>query len=260
MHTPKQLKRFSHTLTVILTFLLVNACATIDYKGVQVQFEQAAREDYESSGSTFTESSVFTGPGYADVVEQLAPEYIDSLDERLRSNAYLLRSVSLWRMGQLDKARESARKGLEQKAIQQSRDHVLLMMIPGLVIDSEIALRYRNAGEKFNDAEYQQAAKDFETAFDEFDKVERVMGPATPESSRYYLYFQRYRVVQNWRTIINHLVKSTGGLDLNAQNAAIASATNYFDGQSLVEVAQACRDAVPVDHPLRQRMEDLERR
>jgi hypothetical protein len=255
MHAPKQLKRLSYLL--VLVCLLLNACVTLDYRGVQAQFEQAVLLDNGRSTSAFTESPVFTESGYADVVVQLTPEYIKELDERLRPNAYLLLSVSQWRMGLLDKARESAKLGLEQKSlINQSRDHVLLMMIPGLVIDSEIEQKWLKAGKKFDAEKYREAEKDFITAFDKIKEAEQAMGPATPMSTHYYLNTQRFRVIENWRSIINSLVLSTGDFDTIGQEAAIARAEAYFGGKALGDVSKGWKNSVPVGHPLRQWMED----
>lgn len=256
MQASNQLKRFVFPLLVVS--LLLGACTTLDYRGVQAQFDQAAQLDNGRGTTAFTASSVATEPGYADVESQLTSKYISDLDERLRPNAYLLLAISQWRMGKLAQARTSAQKGLnEDSLLQQSRDHVLLMMIPGLVIDSEIEMRWREAGKKFMTSEYNQAAKDFKTVFDEFKKAEQVMGPATPTSSRYFLDAQRFRVIQNWRSVINSLVTSTGEFDLNGQTEAISRAESNFGGQKLGDQAKKWRESVPAGHPLRQWMEDL---
>jgi hypothetical protein len=225
---------------------------TLDYRGIQGSFEQAVELDNGRSVSAFTESSVFTEPGYGDVAAQLTPEYIQKLDQRLRPNAWLLLSASQWRMGKLTEARESAQKGLKEPALQkQSRDHVLLLMIPGLVIDMEIEKTWKEAGMKFTLAQYAKVERNYVTVFDLFSDAEKAMGPATPPNTRHYLSYQRWRVVQGWRSVINSIDAGNDQQDNDAQNDALKEAGKQFSGKSLQEVAKNLESSIPEGNSLR---------
>lgn len=236
---------------ILLVFFLCS-CMTLDYRGIQGLFEQAVQLDNGRSVSAFTESSVFTEPGYGDVTAQLTPEYIQKLDQRLRPNAWLLLSTSQWRMAKLTEARESAQKGLNEPALQkQSRDQVLLLMIPGLAIDMEIEKTWKEAGMKFTPAQYTKVAKDYATVFDSFSDAEKAMGPATPPNTRHYLNYQRWRVVQGWRFVINSIDAGNDQQDNDAQNDALKEAGKQFNGKPLHDVAKSLESSIPAGNPLR---------
>ena len=236
---------------ILIAFFLCS-CVTLDYRGMQARFEQAVQIDNGKSASAFTETTVFTEPGYDDVLVQLTPEYIKDLDERLRSNALLLRAVSQWRTGKLKEARNSADMGLLDPHLQkQSRDHVLLLMIPGLVIDMENEKAWKETGKKYTPAQYAAPEKNYFTVFDIFNKAEKAMGPATPPNTRHYLSYQRWRVIQGWRSVVNSIVLGTGQPDEAEQVKALARAKEYFDNRSLKEMSQSMTNSIPIGHPLR---------
>lgn len=228
------------------------ACSTIDYRGIQSQFEQVVQIDNASSVSVFTEGTVFTEPGYDDVLASLTPQYIQKLDGRLRPNAWLLRAVSQYRTGQLAQARESAATGLsEPQLIKSSRDHILLLMIPGLVIDMEIEKTWKASGRQLTPAQYARLELDYHSVFDLFDTAQQAMGQASAPGIRFYINYQRWRVVQGWRSVINSIDAGSDMQDEQAQIEAQDKAKQFFGGMTLKDKAVEQENKIPVGHPLR---------
>lgn len=61
----------------------------------------------------------------------------------------MMRAVAAWRTGRSDEALAWAERGLAAPALQaQSRDQVLLTLIPGLVIDSDLRRRLTRDGQR----------------------------------------------------------------------------------------------------------------
>jgi hypothetical protein len=239
---------------IALSFLL-SSCAAMDYRAIQAQFDRAAQIDNGNSASAYTEATVFTEPGYDVVLQQLTPAYINALDQRLRPNAWLLRAVSQWRTGRLEAARNSARMGLAEPDLQeQSRDKVILLMIPGLVIDAELEKQWKAAGRTFTATQYAEVGKNYCTIFGTFDIAEAAMGPATPPSIRHYLSYQRWRVLQGWRSVINSIDSEAGASADDEQRRALDNAADCTGGKSLKEMAGAMAASIPQGHPLRELM------
>ncbi|MDA8138656.1 MAG: hypothetical protein M0036_08375 [Desulfobacteraceae bacterium] len=241
-----------HPLLSLLTMLLFCGCATMDYRGVQAQFEQAVQVDNGAGVSAFNETSVYTAPGYAEVLAQLTPDAIGKLDERLRPNAWLLRAFCQYRTGELQPARESARLGLaEPRLVPSSRDHILLLMIPGLVVDMDIEKGWKEKQRRLTPEQYAPIERDYKSVFELFSAAEQNIGAATPLSTQYYLYYQRWRVIQGWRTIINTIVIGDEGQSESARLAALDRARQYFGGTALKDEAAYQAGKIPEGQPLR---------
>jgi hypothetical protein len=248
---------------LVLSWLLlaVTACAglsgmtvgpveTLNYRNVQQRFDEAVQQDnpetLQRALQPFTEQNN-ADLLYQQVANELSDERIANLDARLRANAWLLRGVSEWRLGQLDAALASAQAGLREPQLRpNSRDAVLLTLLPALIIDAEIQRDWRLAGSKLTAAEYPAYQTKFETAMKEFAKAEQAIGPATPDGAVYYLRYQKWRVLQNWRAVIGSID------DRNARNNARQAAKNVLGGDDLRKAALKQRDQIPQNYPLRQ--------
>ncbi len=223
--------------------LTLAGCASLKYPGIQHDFEEAVRLDNGASVQPFTEGS--TDDLYKEITKQLSEEFITKLDARLRPNAWLLRSFSAWRSGDLDIARESATKGLRESTLQPgSRDQVLLSVMPALVIDSEIEKKWDKAGRIASAQDYPGYERDFATAINKTDAAEKMKTQATPLSALYYVKYQRWRILQNWRVLIKSIPERT------ARNDARKSAKRKLDADLKTAAANA-RDAIPPGHQLR---------
>jgi hypothetical protein len=218
-------------------------CPTLHYPKIQSDFQEAVRIDNGTSVQPFTDSS--TDELFEDIVRRLSDESIAKLDRRLRPNAWLLRSYSAWRAGDLKDARSSASKGLDAGPADGSRDSVVLTLMPALVIDSEIRERWRADGKVVEPAAYQSYERDFATALQKLDAAERQKTAATPLSALYYLQYQRWRILQNWRQVIGTIPERT------ERNDARSSAELKLGGVKLKAAGEKARDAIPPGHQLR---------
>jgi hypothetical protein len=224
--------------------LVLCGCRTIDYRSIQSEFEVAAQGDNYTSATTFTESSVFTDPGYEAVLKKLNADYIERLDEKLRPNAWMLKAISEWRVGKLEEAHVSATQGLAAHPIEYSRDKIILTLLPALLIDSEIYKNWLNSGKSFSSEEYAAAKRDFVLALNFIADAESEFGPATPESAKYYCYYQEWRLIQNWWQVIIRQPSDT-------QSQLRDEAKTHLSGKTPVDAAKEAKDKIPSNHQLR---------
>lgn len=259
-----QVSRFALALSIAA----LTGCATLKYREVQSQFDQAVRADNEQPAQPFTD----TAGRYEAIATALTPAYIAKLDEKLQPNAWTLRAVSEWRTGRADgfsNAVQSANQGLDsierlkqkEPKFDASRDRILLTMIPGLVEDSRLRQRFKELGREDVAASYQVYAGKFQNAVRALAEAKIKMAPATPASVRYYWNYQCWRVLQNWQFVI-------GQLPISAQAQANKQADSFISenlgSKELLEAAtlpaavSKAENAIPENHVYRQLI-DLER-
>lgn len=77
------------------------------------------------------------------------------------------------------------------------------------------------------------------------------MGPATPPNTHHYLSYQRWRVLQNWRSVINSIDAGNDQQDHNAQKDALEEAGKQFNGKSLKEATKYFEFSIPEGNSLR---------
>ncbi len=244
-------------LSLALFVAFSAGCGTLDYRGVQAQFNEASRQDSWRTVSPATETTSTTQTTYADVLAKLTGSYIAKLDPRLQPNAWLLRALSEWRLDELSKAGTSAGKGLSAKPGAGSRDDILLRLVPSLVADRECEIAWRTAGKKLEIAQYDHVepwgfpgyTHAYETAFEEWGEAMRAEGPATPSTTKYYMYYQRWRMIRNWGEIINS-VEPEGDSDKADAAARKILTPDTESPPSLSDVAKAAAAMIPKAHPL----------
>ena len=229
-------RKFS-PLLALAGLLALTACSTLSYRALQTDFNAAVQLD--NTGQPFTDA-------HGQVVDTLTPAYIAKLNPKLRPNAWTLRAISSWRSGQLSNAVESARLGLKEPTLQaNSRDAVILKMVPGLVIDSELLMKWHGATNELTEAQYKQFARDFITALRQFREAQTAIGPPTPDSVVAYFHFQKWRVLEDWRYVMSWVGEQSVG------EAARREAKSFL-GKEIDQATDAERDAIPAGHPLRQ--------
>ena len=220
---------------------------TFDYREVQREFGEAVQLDNLATVDPFVDGQ--SAPRYASVADTLTEERITALDDRLEPNAWMLRAVAQWRSGRYKQAIGSAEHGLRSPALAaQSRDHILLTLLPALAVDSELRDRWLAQGKKTNMGDYEGNAgyrRSFETAFDRLREAEALMGAATPTSVRYYVSYQKWRLLSDWQSVI-------GALPNEALFTAQDAATAFLEGTSLETAAAASAKTIAAGTPLRQ--------
>lgn len=180
-----------------LALIVLTSCQVLDYRQIQDDFNRSVQAD--NTGQPFTGQ-------HDQVLASLTPDYIKRLNPKLRPNAWMLRSVSAWRVGSNELATASARLGLDEPTLAAgSRDHVLLEMIPALVIDSDLHARWLAAGRTLTEPEYAATyeAMGFVQAWRTLSgPATQAIGPATPGEVSDYLHYQRWRLILNWTAVI----------------------------------------------------------
>jgi hypothetical protein len=228
---------FVWTLAV-LVMLGVGGCNTLEYSRVQGRFEEAVVAD-NAEHNPITDVA---GRLYAGVAAELTAEGIAELDPKLRANAWLLRSFSEWRTGEFKAAISSAESGQNASPAAGSRDDVLLALVPALAIDASLRvergrLKRESGSNEIDRANYDTRFKpDYETATQKVDAARKKFAAATPDSTRYYVEYQAWRIISNWRDVVTSLPVLEAGTAL--QEAKVG-------GKPLAEAAEAAKAAIP---------------
>lgn len=230
--------RFAAVLTVVS--VLLTACQTLDYRQIQNQFNQSVQAD--NTGIPFTSQ-------HAEVLQTLTPQYIGRLEPKLRPNAWMLRSVSAWRVGSNELATTSARRGLKEPAlVPGSRDQVVLEMIPALVIDSDLHRRWVEAGRALTGSDY---AATYETtgfvqAWRQMSgSASQALNPATPEEVVAYFHYQRWRLILNWAAVIGSIKPGENSVSAQARACTVLGVE-----RDPLFAAQKEVDQIPASSPL----------
>jgi hypothetical protein len=221
----------------------------LDLQQVQTQFDAAVqRDNLVSAGGS--------GAGdYARILASLDATQIAKLpDAQLKANAWMMRGIAEWRTGNFTAAQDSAAAGLRAGPLQHSRDHILLLILPALAIDSQLVAQWEDAGKSFTPAQYAGSAeKDYPTAFDRLDQARAQFADATDDETRHLVAYHRWRLLLNWDAMINGLNAPEAEQDAAAQRAAAS-----FDGRSLSKLARATREGIPETSQYR-RLADAQR-
>ena len=234
----------------IVLLAAVVGCTTFHYRDVQSDFERAVRIDNGESVSPFTADN--SSEAYREIINQLSEEQIRELDQRLQANAWLLRSYSYWRVSDLGEARSSAGKGIrEGKPGAHSRDKVLLLLVPALVADSETMNAWLAAGKKTSSQVYENThEKDFKLAWDKLLEADQEIGDPTSKSTVYYVQYQKWRILQNWRQVISSFPDSE-----ESERRAARDRAQDKVGDDLGSAAKSAKNEIPADHTLHKLIE-----
>jgi hypothetical protein len=218
--------------------LALTGCRVLEYREIQRDFDQAVRTD--NAGTPFSRM-------HEDVVERLTTNFISRLDPKLRPNAWMVRAVSAWRAGMGKLAEDSALNGRKEATlVPGSRDDVVLAMIPGLVVDSELQRDWLAAKRVVTQNAYANYQKGFRAALTQFtEEAEARFNEKTPPDAIAYYHYQRWRIIQNWAAVISSVTPTTARVE--AQDKALS----FLATRDLIEAANAERDKIPGDHPLR---------
>lgn len=216
-----------HSLWLALLLALVTGCSTIQYRGVQGDFERAVRAELEGADLPFVD-------WYRSVALELTPAYIRQLAPPLQPNAWLLRSLAQWRIQEFEEARESARQGLDAVETLErkdakwagSRDKILLTMAPGLVKDSELRLRFLKGGTNDLNQHFADVYQpELIAALNEFKSARDLFSDDTANSVVVYWNFQTWRILQNWTIYCTRLPMNSREAAL--ETAGLAIQTNF---------------------------------
>jgi hypothetical protein len=258
-----RIQRFSQIFLLILIAALASSCAsTFTYRDIQKDFNNAVQAENIPDPSAIGSISSSPQAGYEDVLKRLDDKYIQSLDPRLKMNAYAMKAVAQWRTGKLSEAKQTADTGLALTNVPPSpRDRMVLLIIRPLVNEQDLRGRYLKLPEpqRLTTNEYQKIyAKDFANIAAALKKAAAQATPDTPDSVLYYVYFQRWRVLQDWDTVISHL---WDGKDFHSdetdkiQDGARADAAKALNVNEFQEAINNQEEMIPKGYWLRNYME-----
>jgi hypothetical protein len=250
----RRVRGLSLSAFVAAALLILSGCATFAYRDAQQDFNAAVQADNLQTAEAL---GALTG-GQSDLLyervrTQLSDAYIEKLDERLRPNAYAIRAVSEWRLGKLEDARKTAATGRQLPNVESSpRDNIVLHMIPALVIDAQLVMQFKKGGSAITSDEYQlRYEQDYFTAVGLLNNARAALQPSMPASTGYYLAFQRWRLLKNWKVIISKIQEDAG------RRQAIARAGAQLGTPLDNEIANTAK-LIPDKDPLYALMKSME--
>ena len=255
-------RHFQIFLLILMAAWISGCASTVTYRNVQKDFNDAVQAD--NLPSTTAIGSISSSPlaGYEDVLVILDDKYIQSLDPKLKMNAYAMKAVSQWRTGKLAEAKETAATGLALANVPSSpRDRMVLLIIKPLVNEQDLRFRYLKLREpqRLTETEYQQTyAKDFADIAAELKDAAAQVTPDLPPDVLYYVYYQRWRVLQDWDMVISHL---WDGRDFHSDDSNKIQERAFKDAATDLNVAdfkqeiENQKEKIPPGHWLRRYME-----
>ncbi len=196
-----------HPLLLLILPLLLTHCASkpktslLDYTKVRDKYEAAARADNLDQGG-------ISGPpaAYSEVAGTLTPVFITGLpDPKLKPTAWMMRSVSEWRTSSFSPALSSAGNGISAGPEAGTRDHILLLMLPALVADSELVRDWQAAGQAYDMSTYPKVERGYSSTLNQLAEAEAAFGPSTSGDTKVMFYLHKKRLLLNWDKIIRTL-------------------------------------------------------
>lgn len=235
--------------TTIATFglaaLAIGCPATFQYRALQTNFMEAAHLDNVATVDPLSESTA--DASFAAIVTDLTPARIAALDPKLRGNAWVIRGYSQWRSRQYEDAINSADSGLKTANL-GPRDRVLLTLLPALAVDAEVREAWLAKQPSLTPADYAPMATQFTNAYRQVGKAKSLYDADTAPSTKYYVAYQEWRIVNDWQIAIGSIEFDSG--ESPARSAARAAAEQVL-GRKFDVALESVRGEIPKDHPLR---------
>lgn len=244
----------------LVLVLLSASCRTIQYREVQSDFERAVEAETARAESPFVD-------WYQGVASTLTDDFIGKLDEKLRPNAWMLRGMSEWRSGNYSNAYASAARGTEEIERQKSaapnlahgRDGIVLIMLPGLVQDSQLRDRLQAVRTNLTATGYQtNFLPQFKAVFTQFSLAKGNFAAATPATVKSYWNFQVWRALQNWSFTLGQLPlgeDATKRAYAEADTIIAIQFSTPLGGTNVTNAIHAAKQGIPADHPYRRLIE-----
>lgn len=236
----------------------LSSCGTMGYTQLQKDFLEQVEKDNQTSASPFVsdeDADAMVAEGYRKIAGQLTDTKIAGLEPTQRANAWMLRGISSWRAKNYEDAIKASKSGLETAPTKGSRESLILGMLPGLVIDQQMADIWTEFEiesmpvQAFEEAKIQE---NYKTAFAQYlnpAKEEAYGSDApTPKSVLSYMHYQRWRVIQNWDLALSRVEDREARQQLRA-------AADAFLGKPMPDAARREMTSIPEGDPYRQLIE-----
>jgi hypothetical protein len=207
---------------------------TIQFTRVQTEFKECTAQDNQLRIGAKDEKTITdqVKPRYQKVIAGLKDLENSQLNpSTLRANAYLLRGVSQWRVGDMEAAASSASKGRsERDLITGSRDHLFLILLPGQIANTRMMRAWHAADKKMGASNFPSMESHFEDAGRAIRAAEREIQASTSDGAKRYVHSEKARILRNWETMINLSL-----LTEDEQQAALSKAGNAFEEGKVLE-------------------------
>jgi hypothetical protein len=206
-----------------------------DYQSVRAKYEAAAEADNLGDGDISGSSS-----GYAEVITTVTTAFIGGLpDDKLKPTAWMMRGIAEWRTAAFIPALRSATEGISSGPETGSRDHLLLLMLPALVADTELVRDWQTAGQSYSPEAYAPVESGYKSAMTTLAKAEAAFSPNTSEDTKKLFYLHKKRLLLNWDKIIR-----TMAADAETKKQAKATAGAHLGVSTLFDAVIAVNNAV----------------
>jgi hypothetical protein len=252
------MEKMLKTVLLALTASVLWACATLDYRSVQDDFNEAVQLDtgIYSSELGDTRNAISLGQpitaGYDRVVTALTEDYIGKLDPRLQPNAYILRAFSYWRLGDYEAALNASDRVSTSGG---TRDHLLSIALKGMIAEGERWDQFKANDDKVcadsaascDPANaYDEFAADYVTSLSKLDKARDARTALTPQSILHYIALQRWRIIAHWRYITLSLDNYDSELARRKLKEAKAALGDIGFKDAMTEAAKQIPDSSPL--------------
>lgn len=206
-----------------------------DYQNIRAKYEAAAEADNLGDGEIRGAAN-----GYTQVVTTITPAFIVGLpDDKLRPTAWMMRGISEWRTGGFKPALRSASDGLSAQPETGNRDHILLLMLPALVTDSELVRDWQAAGQSYTPDAYAQVESGYKSAMTTLASAESAFSSVTSDDIKKLFYLHKKRLLLNWDKIIR-----TMAADAETKKQAKAVAGSHLGVSTLFDAVIAVNNSL----------------
>jgi hypothetical protein len=240
-------------INLSLVFTLLCSCSTINYRNVQEDYNNAVRNEINSSVIPMSDYKV----EYSWVINALTKENINSLDDRLKGNAYMLLAISHWRINEYKKAKEAVDNAeMVSKAASTNpalalgaRDNIMLKILPSLIAESSKLSKY-DKSKGLDEEQYSSFKTVYKLITKDLQKSFTDLNTGNPGAIKFYIAYQNWRVLQNWRIVISTLKTSQLRISSLKEVDEIMNGASE-DFTNLKEAINFYSSKIPLDNPLR---------
>jgi hypothetical protein len=253
-------------LLILVSTFLISCSSTLTYQDIQKDFNNSVQLEKINSVEGIGAMTSSSLAGYEQVIDKLNNQYLQSLDPSLRLNAYAMKAVAQWRTGRLTEAKRTAATALAFENLPSNpRDKMVLVIIGPLVNVQDLSLKYRQVPEPKKIAwnDYKNIyEKDYADAASDLKSAVVLAPPDLPDDMLFYVHYQRWRVLQDWRIVS---LKLWDGKDWHSEeskrirNQAQVDASVLLNGVELSEEVVKEKQRIPEGNWLRGYIEYKER-
>lgn len=196
-------------LTIALLSLVMTglACATLEQREINRRFNAANRIVLDASSSAVDRQRA--KDEFSQVIASLTESQIMARPPEERANAFVMRAYAQWRTDFHSDATFSCRRAqVDKQLVAGSHADVMSQLLPGLILSSGEILRWHASERRVSPKRYDAYERNFVKAMKQVAEAEARLASNTPEDTRAFVRYAKWRVAANWRWV---LVSMSGG-------------------------------------------------